>query len=169
MMKKWIIAAIAALTIATPAQADSFGVHFTYPLTVGAQYTFGDPSPDSGAFRVWITAILGSGFGLSAQLDALFNRIPLSEDGAFGAYYGLGGHIAYATASSGSYSASAILLGAQGTGGIDFTFGQNLSLFLEGSVGYSLGIVTASSGSNGLTLPVGGNYYRIGAGLNFKL
>jgi hypothetical protein len=167
-MKKLLFSIFAALTLTAPAQADSFGVHVGYPFSVGAQYTLGDPSATSGAFRVRLSLLFGGAFGLEAQLDSIFARYSLNEDDSFGVYYGLGGNIGYATASSGKVSATAIVLGAQGTGGIDYAFAPNLAVFLEGSLGYSYGILIASNGSSGFALPVGGTYYRIGTGLNVK-
>jgi hypothetical protein len=167
-MKKYVITLLVLLSLSSPAFADSFGVHLTYPLTIGAQYTIDNVFGADTALRFWGTAVLGGAVGGVLQVDSMLGRYALTPENTFAIYYGLGGHVGFVTAGSGSVSATGVIFGFQGTGGLSYTLAQNMDVFLEGSAGYSLGFASATVGSTSVTLPIGGNFYRIGGGLNFK-
>jgi hypothetical protein len=169
-MKKQLIQSLALLAFTSPALADSFGVHLTYPLTIGVQYSLDNVFGENTALRFWGNAAFeSSGIGGLLQVDGILGKYALTPEETFSAYYGLGGHVGFVTASSGSVSATGFLFGFQGTAGIAYNITKSLDVFLEGSGGYTLGFISGSVGSTSVTIPLGGTYYRIGAGLNFKL
>jgi hypothetical protein len=169
-MKKILIRTLAFLALSSPAFADSFGVHLTYPLTIGAQYTLDNIFGESTALRFWGNVILPTGgFGGLVQVDGFLGRYPLNPEQTFSAYYGLGGHVGFVTVGSGTFSATGVIFGFQGTAGIAYDITESMDVFLEGSTGYTFGVASGSVGSTSITIPIGGTYYRVGAGLNFKL
>jgi hypothetical protein len=170
-MKKYVLQLLILLAFSSPAFANSFGVHFTYPVTVGLQYSISDAFGENTALRFWGNASLEkNAFAALVQIDDLFGRYAIDPEGVFALYYGVGGHVGFGTASSTYASASVLLLGLQGTTGIAFNMTNTVQVFLEASAGYSFGFVTGSSGSSSAMLPLLGlSFYRYGLGLDFKL
>jgi hypothetical protein len=170
-MKKYFVQLLVLLAFSSPAFANSFGVHLTYPVTLGLQYSITDAFGEDTALRFWGNVVLEkSAFAALVQIDNLFGRYEIDTEGVFSIYYGVGGHVGYGTSSSTYASASALLLGFQGTAGMAFNMTDTVQAFLEASTGYSFGFVTGSSGSTSVTLPIlGGSFYRFGFGLDFKL
>jgi hypothetical protein len=170
-MKKYVLQLLILLAFSSPAFADSFGVHFTYPVTVGLQYSISDAFGENTALRFWGNANLEKyGFAALVQIDDLLGRYAIDPEGVFALYYGVGGHVGFATSSSAYANVNLVLLGLQGTAGLAFNMTNSVQVFLEASTGYTFGFVSGSSGSTSLTVPLLGlSFYRYGLGLDFKL
>ncbi len=169
-MKKYVLQLLILLAFSSPAFANSFGVHFTYPVTVGLQYSISDAFGENTALRLWgNVAFTNSAFAALVQVDGIIAKYDFDPDALFSGYYGVGGHFSYGTSSGSSATASLYLLGLQGTGGVAYRITQSVDVFLEASYGYSFGFIYGSSGSTSLTIPFGGTFNRIGGGLNFRL
>lgn len=168
-MKKYGLQLLAILAFSSPAFADSFGIHLTYPLTIGVQYTLDDVFGADTALRFWGNAILGDALGAQVQADAMLGRYAIVPGLPLEGYYGGGLHVGFVTANSGNASATGVLLGIQGTGGLSYALSDSLEAFFEASAGYSFGFITASQGTASASAAIAGLYYRAGFGLNFKL
>jgi hypothetical protein len=173
-----LITVISILGLSSSSLADSFGVHLTYPLTVGLQYTADNVLGADTSLRVWGNVDLGSStyfntFRAVIQIDAFFARYAVTADQNVNLYYGLGGLIGYASISDKGSSGggiSGLVLGGQVTVGFSFAMSASSEFFIEANTGTALGIGTISAGSSGsLSFPIGFDIYRLGAGINFKL
>jgi hypothetical protein len=172
VLNKLVIVIIVSLGLST-AFADTFGVHVSIPFQVGVQYTLEDLAPAQDLrFRVNL-AFGGGYFGALVQGDYFFGKTPLSDDGLFKAYYGAGGALGYGRSSTTvtgvTYSASAFLIGPEITGGVSYDVDPTISLFMEASAGYLLGLGSGNVGNINITIPVGGAFARFGIGANFRL
>ncbi len=169
-MKKYFLQLLILLAFSSPAFANSFGIHFTYPVTVGLQYTLDDTFGENTGLRFRGNVdFVDSAFAALVQIDGIIAKYGFDPEGLLYGYYGVGGHFGYGTSGGSLATASLYLLGLQGTGGLAYRFTQSVDVFLEASYGYSFGFIYASSGSTSLTIPFAGSFSRIGAGLNFRL
>jgi hypothetical protein len=169
-MKKYVLQLLILLAFSSPAFANSFGIHLTYPVTVGLQYTLDDTFGENTALRFWgNVAFADSAFAALVQVDGIIAKYGFDPEGLLTGYYGVGGHFSYGTSSGSSVTASLYLFGLQATAGVAYRFTQSVDVFLEASYGYSFGFIYGSSSSMSLTIPFAGSFNRIGGGLNFRL
>ncbi len=125
-MKKFIIALIATLGLASPAFADSFGVRLGYPL--GVQYTMDNNLFGAGT-GLRVAATLPYSFNaVGLQVDAILGKIPISSVQGLNAFYGAGLHGEFGFAST-------FGIGAQVTGGLEYGLTNQISIGVDASGG----------------------------------
>ncbi len=172
-MKKVFLLMVAVFGIQSWAFADSFGVHFNFTQlslgSIGLQYAFGNVFGEGNdlRFRVNVNAISGV-FGVNLQVDSLWNAITIDQEGLFGAYYGGGLTLGYANASSGSSSATVVVVGGQATLGLSYLIVPSIQAFVELSGGYAVLVAVGRSGNTSVVLPLVGTILKAGLGVAFK-
>ncbi|HEX2865188.1 MAG TPA: hypothetical protein VHN99_11510 [Deinococcales bacterium] len=145
-MKKLLAGAVVVLglsSLASVADAASFGIRTGWPSLLGVQYTMDD--------NAGLRLIAGTTFGnLAVQGDYLMH-MPLSTVQNLSLYYGGG-------ANADIFFGGSISFGVQGTFGVEYAFTPTLSAFWDASLGLDYN-----------TLFGIGAFYGTGVGINFRV
>lgn len=158
-MKKIIFALLAA---GSWASADKLGLQFGWPNGVGLHYAIGDVFGIKNDLR----------FSLSMPIFETFNTVYLDVDLVLGhtdllqnlaLYYGAGGQfgLTFGTKTATETIPSSSYIGIHGLVGLEYSFNQTFSAFLDSKVGFAIAGTAGPINFGGITLGAD-------LGLNFK-
>jgi len=147
-MKKVAVAifAVAVLAFLGFGSAQKYGFYSGYPGGIGGMMFFDN-------LRLSVGLPFWYGFGIEGGIDMMLGGGAISKEQPLSYYYGAGADAAFY---AGYFGYSAFGFDAHGIGGLEFKFGDNMSLFSEALLGVGYVGVTGCSACSGFAPVYGG-------------